>query len=79
MTSVAFTRQFRAGNSQAVRIPSEMAFPPKTELRIQRQGDRIIIEPKEQTLEALPLILAEWGKHHTGKRPEFEEEERNWT
>jgi len=56
-----------------------MAFPPKTELRIQRQGDRIIIEPKEQTLEALPLILAEWGKHHTGTRPEFEEEERNWT
>jgi len=78
MTAVAFTRQFKTGNSQAVRIPSDMAFPPKTELRIQRQGDRIVIEPREQTLESLPLILAEWGKHHTGKRPEFEAEERDW-
>jgi len=79
MTVVAFTRQFQAGNSQAVRIPAEMAFPPKTELRLQRDGDRIIIEPKEETLENLPLLLAEWGKHHTGKRPEFEAEERDWT
>jgi len=78
MTSVAFTRQFKAGNSQAVRIPPDMAFSPKTELRIQRQGDRIIIEPKEETLEALPRALIEWGKHHTGKRPEFEAEERKW-
>jgi len=79
MTEVAFTRQFQTGNSQAVRIPSGMAFPPKTELRIQREGEKIIIEPRDETLESLPLILAEWGKHHTGKRPEFEPEERNWT
>jgi len=79
MTAVAFTRQFQTGNSQAVRIPSAMAFLPKTELRIQREGERIIIEPREGTLENLPLLLAEWGKHHTGKRPEFEPEERNWT
>jgi len=59
MRSVAFTRQFRPGNSQAVRIPSDMAFPLKTELRIQRHDDRIIIESKEETLETLPLILAE--------------------
>jgi len=78
MTVVAFTRQFQAGNSQAVRIPASMAFLPKTELRIQRQGDRIIIEPKASTLERLPLALAEWGKHHTGKRPEFEPEDRDW-
>jgi len=79
MTTTAYTRQFQAGNSQAIRIPAGMAFPPRTELRSQREGERIIIEPKEETLENLPLILAEWGKHHSGKRPEFEAEERDWT
>jgi len=79
MTAVAYTRQFQTGNSQAVRIPANLAFPPKTELRIQRKGTKIIIEPKEATLEKLPSVLAEWGKHHTGKRPEFEPEERNWS
>jgi len=71
------TRQFRAGNSQAVRIPASMAFPPKTELLVCREGDKLIIKPKEETLAGLPELLAEWGKHHTGLRPEFEAEQRN--
>jgi len=73
------TRQFRAGNSQAVRIPVAMAFAPQTELNVHREGNKIIIEPKEETLEGLAAALAEWGKHHTGKRPEFEPEERDWS
>ncbi|MCW5233363.1 antitoxin [Verminephrobacter eiseniae] len=70
------TRQFRAGNSQAVRLPSEMAFPSKTELSIRREGDRIIIEPKEKTLADLPLLFAALKNFHSGTRPEFEAEER---
>jgi len=79
MTDVAYTRQFQTGNSQAVRIPAKLAFPPRTELRIQRQGDRLIIEPKEETQENLAWALVELGKHHNGKRPEFEPEERDWS
>jgi len=79
MPEVFATRQFRAGNSQAVRIPAHMAFPPKTELNVHRQGNKIIIEPKGETLERLPLLLAEWGKHHSGERLEFEAEERDWS
>jgi len=71
------TRQFRAGNSQAVRIPATLAFPPQTELKVHREGNKIIIEPKEGTLEKLPSLLAEWGKYHDGKRPEFEPEQRD--
>jgi len=79
MTSAVFTtRQFRAGNSQAVRIPVDMAFPPKTELKVHREGNKIIVEPKEETLECLAFFLAEVGKYHNGLRPEFEAEERNW-
>jgi len=73
------TRQFRAGNSQVVRIPATMAFAPKTELNVYREGNKIIIEPKEETLECLAAALAEVGKYHSGLRPEFEAEERDWS
>jgi len=79
VTDVFTTRQFRAGNSQAVRIPANMAFPPKTELLVRRQGDELIIRPKEETLACLPKLLAQWGKHHTGLRPEFIAEKRDWS
>jgi len=73
------TKQFKAGNSQAVRIPAEIAFPPQTEVSVHREGDKIIIEPKEETLECLALLFAEVGKYHSGSRPGFEAEERDWS
>ncbi|MCW8166032.1 AbrB/MazE/SpoVT family DNA-binding domain-containing protein [Verminephrobacter aporrectodeae subsp. tuberculatae] len=72
------TRQFMAGNSPAVRIPISMAFPDKTELMIIRDGDRIIVEPKEKMLGDVPRIFQALGKYFVGGRPEFEEIERNW-
>ena len=40
------TKVFRNGNSQAVRIPAEIAYDrTDIELTIVREGDRIIIEP----------------------------------
>ncbi|MDR1849563.1 MAG: AbrB/MazE/SpoVT family DNA-binding domain-containing protein [Zoogloeaceae bacterium] len=79
MLTVFRTRQFRAGNSQAVRIPSEMAFPPKTELVVYREGNRVIVEPKEKTLGDIPRLLHALKEHFTGNRPEFEESERDWS
>jgi antitoxin VapB len=73
------TRQFRAGNSSAVRIPSSMAFPDRTELLVVREGDRIIVEPKEKTLGEVPKLLHALNRHFTGGRPEFEEQERDWS
>jgi len=58
MPSVFQTRQFRVGNSQAVRLPSNMAYPPGTELTVTRKGERIIIEPKEESLSG----FVEWLK-----------------
>ena len=75
------TRQFKAGNSQAVRIPSELAFPPQTELRVMREGNRIIVEPLEQTLDDVPMLFAALAPHALEadfKRPEFVETERAW-
>ena len=79
MSTVFTTRQFRAGNSQAVRIPSAMAFPPKTELVVRRDGDRIIVEPKEKKLGDIPKLFKALDKYFVGERPDFEETERNWT
>ena len=39
---------FRSGNSQAVRLPKELRFPPETrEVAIRRRGSQIILEPLE--------------------------------
>ncbi|MDR3055411.1 MAG: AbrB/MazE/SpoVT family DNA-binding domain-containing protein [Zoogloeaceae bacterium] len=72
------TRQFRAGNSLAVRIPASMAFPQHTELVILREGNRIIVEPREETLGELPALFAALEPHFNGERPEFVEAGRDW-
>jgi len=39
-------RIFKSGNSQAVRIPKELAYPPHVhDLVARRDGDRLILEP----------------------------------
>jgi antitoxin VapB len=75
------TRQFQAGNSQAVRLPANMAFPPKTELIVTREGEKIIVQPVEKTMESVPQLFAALRQHAIGgklTRPEFVEAERNW-
>jgi antitoxin VapB len=78
MQQVFRTRQFRAGNSPAVRIPAEMAFPDRTELVVIRDGHRIIVEPQENSLKSVPALLARLFETHDGKRPEFIEANREW-
>lgn len=75
------TRQFQAGNSQAVRLPADIAFPPKTELVVTREGEKIIIQPLEKTMEDAPLLFAALKKYTIAReltRPEFIEAERDW-
>jgi antitoxin VapB len=82
MPQIYKTRQFQAGNSQAVRLPATMAFPPKTELVITRQGDKIIVQPVEQTMEAVPQLFAALKKFSIAgklKRLEFIESKRSVT
>lgn len=56
------TRQFKNGNSLAVRIPAGMAFAPdNVELLIERVGDELRIRPKGQKLEGLADLFAALG------------------
>ena len=73
------TRQFRAGNSQAVRLPAKLAYPPETELTVTRVGDKIIIEPKEETLAGFVNWLLSIGPQHDIQRVEMDMPERDWT
>lgn len=56
-TKTATTRVFKSGNSQAVRIPAEMAFEnTEGDFTITRSGDEITIRPKR--LSATDMIAA---------------------
>jgi antitoxin VapB len=49
MTTVT-SRTFRSGNSEAVRLPREVAYGPGVELTIVRSGDVMTIYPKRQSV-----------------------------
>jgi antitoxin VapB len=52
------TRVFKSGNSQAVRIPADIAYADiTTELEITRSGDVITIYPARQNLKAMVAEL----------------------
>jgi antitoxin VapB len=57
------TRAFKSGNSQAVRIPVELAYAdPGQELRISRVGDVITIFPARRSLKDAVAILRDLPK-----------------
>lgn len=56
------TRTFRSGNSQAVRLPKEVAFAEETELTLVRSGDVLTIYPARGTVQDLVARLAELPK-----------------
>jgi len=52
------TRAFKSGNSQAVRIPAELAYEDTNiELSIDRYGDVIVITPARQNLKEMVAAL----------------------
>ena len=47
------TRTFRSGNSEAVRLPKEVAFGRDVELTVVRSGDVLTIYPKQASMAEL--------------------------
>ena len=37
------SRTFKSGNSEAVRLPKGFGFGPGTEVRIEREGDQVVL------------------------------------
>ncbi len=44
------TKTFRSGNSEAVRLPAEIAYGPGTELEVRRIGDLTTLRPVRKAL-----------------------------
>ena len=49
---------FRSGGSQAVRLPRQYRFTGQREVRIRRDGERVILEPIRRTWSRRFLDLA---------------------
>lgn len=41
------SRTFKSGNSEAIRLPKGLGFGIGTEVRIEREGDRLVVTPVE--------------------------------
>jgi antitoxin VapB len=54
---MVLTRQFKSGNSQAIRLPAEIAYDNNEELEIKRTGDVVTIVPTRQNLRAMVAEL----------------------
>jgi len=48
--ATATSRTFKSGNSEAVRLPREMAFGPGVELTLVRSGDVLTIYPTRMSV-----------------------------
>lgn len=57
--TIARTRTFRSGNSEAVRLPRDVAFGDDVELLIVRSGDVVTLYPARMTPAALVARLRE--------------------
>ncbi|WP_448586030.1 antitoxin [Thermaurantiacus sp.] len=51
-------RTFKSGNSEAVRLPKGLGFGIGTEVRIERDGDRVILTPVRSEAEQRRRFLA---------------------
>jgi len=78
MHTAFYTKQFKAGNSQAIRIPAKLAYPPETELTLTCIGEKIIIEPTAETLDGFVDFLCAAGKRHDGQRVVLDVPARKW-
>ena len=56
--TIARTKTFRSGNSEAVRLPREIAFGDGVELTAVRSGDVVTLYPTTQTVAEMAARLA---------------------
>jgi antitoxin VapB len=77
MTTV--TRIFKNGNSQAVRIPAELAYDRSDlDVEIERVGDEILIRPVRRRLDQVMVKFAQFSPDFMAEgRDENEEAQRD--
>ena len=71
------TKIFRNGNSQAVRIPAQLAFEGTDEVEIERIGDELHIRPLRRSLKDVALRFAAFSSDFMSEDREQEQAERD--
>lgn len=56
MTTVT-SKTFKSGNSQAVRLPKEVAYANEVEVTIERSGDVLTIRPKRMSMAEMMRLM----------------------
>ena len=79
-SAMPLTRAFKSGNSQAVRIPAELAYEDMSvELTISRYGDMIVIQPARPSLQEMVASLRAMPKPtEVEARDPIEVPDRDW-
>lgn len=71
--TIARSRTFRSGNSEAIRLPRDVAFGPDVELVIVRSGDVMTIYPAAMSIPAMIKRLRSLPAPPTIERRDEEE------
>ena len=71
MSSV-ISRTFRSGNSEALRLPKDVAFGCDVEVTIVRSGDVLTISPNKGKLADLIRVLDELPRPSSVETPDLE-------
>lgn len=72
------TKQFQAGNSQAIRLPKDFAYPENTPLILSKENGVITIRPLQDLSQVTDLFAKIGEKFGSFERVEFEANERDW-
>lgn len=75
---MAVTKVFRSGNSLAVRLPREIAFPEGAEVVVTRRGDSLVVSPARLDMASLVARLGRGPAPGALARPEFKPPKRDW-
>lgn len=79
--SKSISRVFKSGNSQAVRIPSELAYEDGAqEVEVERRGDTLLIRPvQRKKLTGIGEVFAMFSPDFmAGGRELHDQKERDW-
>ncbi len=72
------TKVFRSGNSLAVRLPREIAFPEGAEVVVTRQGESLLVSPARLDMATLVARLGLGPAPEAPERPVFKPPRRDW-
>ncbi|WP_442755321.1 antitoxin [Methylocystis sp. JAN1] len=74
---MATTKVFKSGNSLAVRLPREIAFPEGAEVVVTRQGESLMITPARLDMKTIVARLS-LAPPPLVERLEFKPPKRDW-